>query len=60
MKSIRATVTVLPERVIGEVHDHIYGANLEHIGQTIYGGIWAEMLGASKFAEPDPRISKIS
>ena len=36
-----------------EVHDHLYGANLEHLGQAIYGGIWAEMLRDRKFAGND-------
>ena len=38
---------------IGRVSDYLYGANLEHIGQSIYGGIWAEMLRDRKFAGHD-------
>lgn len=57
---ILAEATINPAEIIGKVHDHIYGVNWEHIGESVYGGAWAEMLKASKFAEPDPRISKIS
>lgn len=48
-----ASVRVHLEAVIGEAHDHLYGANLEHIGQSIYGGAWAEMLRGRKFAGCD-------
>lgn len=48
-----ATITLKPDHIIGEVHDHLYGANLEHIGQGIYGGVWAEMLRDRKFAGND-------
>lgn len=48
-----ASIRLHPEEVIGEAHDHLYGANLEHIGQTIYGGVWAEMLRGRKFAGCD-------
>lgn len=50
---IEAHVTIDPNRVIGEVHDHLYGTNLEHIGQSIYSGVWAEMLLDRKFAGHD-------
>jgi len=49
----QALIRIHPDQVIGEVHDHLYGANLEHIGQAIYGGIWAEMLRDRKFAGCD-------
>jgi alpha-N-arabinofuranosidase len=58
--TIKATAEITPTEIIGSVHDHIYGVNWEHIGESVYGGAWAEMLKAGKFAEPDPRISKIS
>ncbi|MGB1287285.1 MAG: hypothetical protein ACPG7F_12170, partial [Aggregatilineales bacterium] len=41
------------DNIIGEVHDHLYGANLEHIAQSVYGGVWAEMLRDRKFAGSD-------
>ena len=49
----KATITIDTGQVIGEVHDHLYGANLEHLGQAIYGGVWAEMLRDRKFAGRD-------
>ena len=49
----RATVNINLDGVIGEAHDHLYGANLEHLGQAIYGGVWAEMLRDRKFAGCD-------
>ena len=49
----QASIRIHLDKVIGEAHDHLYGANLEHIGQAIYGGIWAEMLRDRKFAGCD-------
>lgn len=49
----RATINLNPNQIIGEVDDHLYGANLEHIGQSIYGGVWAELLRDRKFAGHD-------
>jgi alpha-N-arabinofuranosidase len=49
----RAEVTLNPDENLGEIHDHLYGANLEHIGQTIYPGLWAEMLRNRKFLGDD-------
>ncbi len=54
---IQAKVSLNPEQTIGEVHDHLYGANLEHIGRSIYHGVWAEMLHARKFAEHDAQFT---
>ncbi|MEM9951408.1 MAG: alpha-L-arabinofuranosidase C-terminal domain-containing protein [Chloroflexota bacterium] len=51
--STQASIHINTDDVIGEVHDYLYGANLEHIGQSIYGGIWAEMLRDRKFAGHD-------
>ncbi len=48
-----ATITIHPDDIIGAAHDHLYGANLEHIGQGIYGSLWAEMLRDRKFAGND-------
>ena len=52
----RASVNINLDRVIGEAHDHLYGANLEHLGQAVYGGVWAEMLRDRKFAGRRPNI----
>jgi alpha-N-arabinofuranosidase len=51
--TIKARIQLDTENIIGEIHDHLYGANLEHVGRSIYQGIWAEMLQARKFAEHD-------
>ena len=56
----QATITVNPRRIIGEARNHLYGANLEHIGQAIYGGIWAEMLRDRKFAGNDRMYAGMS
>ena len=49
----QASIRIQPGQVIGAAHDHLYGANLEHLGQAVYGGIWAEMLRDRKFAGCD-------
>ncbi len=49
----KASIHIDRQNIIGEVDDYLYGANLEHIGQSIYGGIWAEMLRDRKFAGHD-------
>lgn len=56
----KASIHINRDKIIGEVHDYLYGANLEHIGQTIYGGIWAEMLRDRKFAGNDKMYTTIS
>ncbi len=48
-----ARLSIQPDARIGKAHKHLYGANLEHIGQAVYGGIWAEMLRDRKFAGAD-------
>lgn len=48
-----ARIHVALDQVIGRVHPHLYGTNLEHIGRSIYGGVWAEMLIDRKFAGHD-------
>ncbi|MEQ8675413.1 MAG: alpha-L-arabinofuranosidase C-terminal domain-containing protein [Aggregatilineales bacterium] len=58
--STQATITLNPQHIIGEVHDYLYGANLEHIGQSIYGGVWAEMLRDRKFAGNDHMYTDVS
>lgn len=49
----QATVHVNPNNPIGSVNNYLYGANLEQIGESIYRGVWAEMLKSPKFAGPD-------
>ena len=37
-----ARIKLDPERVIGEVHPHVFGNFAEHLGRCIYGGIFEE------------------
>ncbi|RMF81588.1 MAG: hypothetical protein D6737_04610 [Chloroflexi bacterium] len=57
---IEAHIAINPQQVIGEIDDHLYGANLENLGQTIYGGNWAEMLRDRKFAGHDAMYVTLS
>jgi alpha-N-arabinofuranosidase len=52
--TIQANIHVHLDQVTGQVHDYLYGTNLEHLGESIYRGLWAEMLQSPKFAGPDP------
>jgi alpha-N-arabinofuranosidase len=54
--SFSAAIKIDPTNVIGEVNHYLYGANLEQIGESIYGGVWAEMLKSPKFSGPDPHF----
>jgi len=51
--TLHAHIALDPGDPIGTVHDHLYGANLEHIGRSVYRGVWAEMLTLRKFAGHD-------
>ncbi|MEM7442120.1 MAG: alpha-L-arabinofuranosidase C-terminal domain-containing protein [Pseudomonadota bacterium] len=53
MMSFYASITLDPSTRLGSVHDHLYGANLEHIGRSVYEGHWAEMLRNRKFLGHD-------
>jgi alpha-L-arabinofuranosidase len=48
-----AEITLDVQSHLGALHDHLYGANLEHIGRSIYQGHWAEMLNNRKFLGHD-------
>ena len=50
---LKANISLSPKEIIGDIRDHLYGANLEHYGQSVYGGIWAEMLQDRKFSGQD-------
>ncbi len=50
---LRATITIDTGQKRGQVHDHLYGANLEHIGRSVYQGHWAELLRNRKFLGHD-------
>ena len=41
------------------INPHIYGQFIEHLGRSIYGGIWAEMLEDRKFYFPVPATHPI-
>lgn len=51
--TLQANIQIDLEQIIGEVHDHLYGANQEQMAQSGYGGHWAEMLHDRKFAGND-------
>jgi len=53
MTAVQTHIRIDTSDVIGKVHDHLFGANFEHIGETVYQGAWAEMLRVRKFAEHD-------
>jgi alpha-L-arabinofuranosidase len=38
----RARIKLDPERVIGEVHPHVFGNFVEHLGRCVYGGVFEE------------------
>ena len=39
---------------IGKLSPHMFGANLEHIGEAIYkNGVWAEVIENRKFCGAD-------
>lgn len=44
-----ARLTVLPDKVIGEISPRLYGQFIEHIETCIYNGIWSEMILDRKF-----------
>lgn len=54
--SFSAAIKIDPANIIGDVNPYLYGANLEQIGESIYGGIWAEMLKSPKFSGADPNF----
>jgi len=41
-QSDEARIKIDPDRVIGEVHPHVFGNFAEHLGRCIYGGIFEE------------------
>ena len=57
---LSAQISLDLDRQIGEVHDHLYGANLEHIGRSIYQGHWAEILRNRKFLGHDKMFAGLS
>jgi len=47
-------ILIKKNEVIGKLTKHMFGSNLEHIGDAIYrNGIWAELVDNRKFCGPD-------
>ena len=50
-------ITFNKNKNIGKLSPHMFGANLEHIGEAIYNnGIWTEIIKNRKFCGPDKLI----
>ena len=50
----RATIRIDAQAPRGTINRFVYGSNLEHLGRTVYRGLWAELLQNRKFAGVDP------
>lgn len=48
-RALRPSLTIHAAKTREPVPDLIYGQFIEHLGRSIYGGIWAEMLEDRKF-----------
>lgn len=48
----QTTVTIDTSNVRPPISKYIYGQFIEHLGKSIYGGLWAEMLEDRKFLYP--------
>jgi alpha-L-arabinofuranosidase len=48
-KTVESTVVINANIEFEPISKYIYGQFIEHLGQCIYGGIWAEMLEDRKF-----------
>lgn len=46
------TIKFDPDKTAEPISPYIYGQFIEHLGNCIYGGIWAEMLDDRKFCFP--------
>lgn len=53
MTTHKASIALDLSANLGAVHDHLYGANLEHIGRCVYEGHWSELLRNRKFLGHD-------
>lgn len=49
----QARIRVHLDRPIGEAHPHLFGHFIEHLGECIYHGMWAELLQNRKLAGHD-------
>ena len=51
------SISFKKDRVIGKLTNHMFGSNLEHIGDAIYrNGIWSELIDNRKFCGPDKLV----
>jgi len=48
----KASVTIDATKVGAPIAKPVYGQFIEHLGRSIYGGLWAEMLEDRKFLFP--------
>ncbi len=51
-KAQQNSVTIDAAKTKDAINPYIYGQFIEHLGRSIYGGIWAEMLEDRKFYHP--------
>ncbi len=49
----QATIRIDATDGRGTINPFVYGSNLEHLGRTVYRGLWAELLHNRKFAGVD-------
>ena len=51
------SISFKKDRVIGRLTNHMFGSNLEHIGDAIYrNGIWSELIDNRKFCGHDKLV----
>ena len=58
-ETIEKTVKITTAKTSEPISKYIYGQFIEHMGNCIYGGIWAEMLFDRKFYFPVPSGGRI-
>ncbi len=46
---LKPTVAIGAEKTADPISKYIYGQFIEHVGRTIYGGLWSEMLKDRRF-----------
>lgn len=52
-----ATISFSKNNILSKLSKHMFGTNLEHIGDAIYrNGIWAEVVENRKFCGPDKLV----
>ena len=49
VKELKPEITVNLDKKLEPISPYIYGQFIEHMGKSIYGGMWAEMLDDRKF-----------